>query len=235
MSRTLDDYDNLGILDNKGFSFEMENLAVLKDYQKQIGFEIAYHNSENPHKWKRTKGFGTDLEIKVKNGNGYETRLYIEESYCSRDYCYRKNWFYDSRLKRFAEKPHGRFDTWIVLTNRTVNFKNLEKIAKKLHVKIFNLNQLLHYINRIRKCVFAPFQYKLNKQDSSIKSNTSTTIDHSNTTTNNLNNLNNVYAYGSVESVLNSEYMTYVIEYFETGEEKAVRERKAMLKGTLWE
>lgn len=154
MTKTLDDYDTLGFLDKKGFDFEMENLTTLEDLAKQYGFRITYHNPKEPHKWKRTKGFGTDLTLEVENLEGYTYRIHTEESFQSRPYHYRRSWFFNSRLSRFKNKPHGRFDIWVLLVNQTYNFNGLTQTAKKVHVHIFNLNQLVDCIKRLSHSTF---------------------------------------------------------------------------------
>jgi hypothetical protein len=187
---SIDDYDSLGYLDRQGYTFEMSNLVDLRRYQTEFGFRIAYHNPENEHDWKRTKGHGTDKTIELRNRDGIKYVIHIEESFCSWSYWYRRRWFDDCRLKRFDGKPHGRYDIWVILTNRPYNFKGLGNYSKQKRVKIFNMGELLYYIKRLRNSSFitkaaaASYQGYYNQQ-------------HGYTVTDNANkdtNTNNVYA-----------------------------------------
>jgi len=156
MIDTLESYmdNSLCLLDKKGFDFEMSKLDDLEYFAKQYGYRITYHNPREPYKWKRTRGHGTDMTIEVDNLEGYTYRIHIEESFQSRPYHYRKAWFFNSRLKRFDNKPHGRFDIWVLLVKLTDNFNGLAKTAKKVRVHIFNFNQLLDYIKRLSHSTF---------------------------------------------------------------------------------
>jgi hypothetical protein len=196
---TFDDFQRLGCLDFDGWKFEMDNLNDLNRYRAEFGFWITYHNPENQHEWKRTKGHGTDLTLELRNRDGTTYRIHIEESYCSKHYWYRRRWFEECRLKRFEGKPHGRYDVWIILTNRPHNFKGLRNYLKQLRIKLFNMGELLYYIKRLRNSSFttkaAAFSYRnfINQQYNA--GNTSNTTITSNTDNHEMTaNNNNVYA-----------------------------------------
>jgi hypothetical protein len=152
--KSLEDYDSLGFKDTLGYGYEMDNLNGLKS--RGLHAFIKYHNPTDPHKWKRTKGHGPDLELQVPNQSGYVYHIHIEESFCSRSYCYRRKWFLDCRVKRFENKPHDRFNIWIVLTNQVSNFNTIGDLANEQHIKIFDFNTLVGYINRLFHISFKP-------------------------------------------------------------------------------
>jgi hypothetical protein len=155
----------LGYLDKKGFDFEMATLDGLEPLVKQYGFRITYHNPKEPHKWKRTRGYGTDMTLEIDNLDGYTYRLHTEESFQSHQYHYRKTWFFNSRLKRFEGKPRSRFDIRVLLVNMPENFKGVSSTAKKFHVHIFNLNGLLAYINHLAHSSFRRPKFRCSTTD----------------------------------------------------------------------
>lgn len=132
-----------------GYGYEVSNLEDIANH-----YRVAYHNPKVFCQWLRTKGHGIDLELKVVNRNGYEYRIFIEESFCSKPYCYRTEWFIESRLKRFEGLPHDRFNIWAVLTNRPSNFENVLQLSYKNRVKVFNYSQLLNYLSRLTNSSF---------------------------------------------------------------------------------
>ena len=185
--KTLDDYDSdqLGVLDQKGFNYEMGNLDYLKSITKDIGFKITYHNPEKPHLWKRTKGEGIDLKLEVKTRDGVPYTFYIEESYQGSDYYYRKHWFTECRVPRFRNVKPSRFDIKVILTNRPHNMFGVRPLAKKYGIKhIVNLTALINLISRIRNLNF--YHHLHNQQHKDVNVSVDKT------------NKNNVYAYDTV-------------------------------------
>jgi hypothetical protein len=181
---TLDDFNspNLGRLDRMGYDYEMQTLDYLKATAKENGFKITFHNPIELHLWKRTKTLGVDLVIEVKNADGIPYTLWIEESYQSHDYHYRKAWFLKCRAPRFRNVPKGRFNIPIIVTNKPHNMFGIRPLAKKHGIRhIFNLTALIDFINRIRNLSFYHTIHPILASCSS-----SHTVD---------NRTNNVYAY----------------------------------------
>lgn len=197
-TKTLDDYDSdkLGKLDQQGYDYEMENYEILKNRAKEYGFKILFHNPEKPHLWKRTKEQGIDKKLEVKTRDGIPYMFYIEESYQSHEYYYRKAWFEKCRVPRFRNVPRSRFNIRIILTNKPSNMYGIRPIAKKHGIRhIFNMSALIDYINRIRNLNFYSHIHNTN-----IIPNNSI-VSTSNRTT------NNVYAYS--EENINKELIEY--------------------------
>lgn len=185
--KTLDDYDSdqLGVLDEKGFNYEMGIYAELKPLQKELGFKITYHNPEKPHLWKRTKEHGIDFELEVKTRDNVTYHFYIEASYQSHDYYYRKSWFEKCRVPRFRNVKSNRFNIKVILTNRPHNMFGIRPLAKKHGIKhIVNLTALINLITRIRNLNFYHLLHSHYKD-----------VNESNTKT----NTNNVYAYANTK------------------------------------
>lgn len=126
---TLDDYDfdKLGKLDSMGYDWEMHNLNYLQYVAKQDGFKITFHNPTKPHLWKRTKQNGIDLKLEVKTRDGIPYTFWIEESYMSHSYYYRKHWFTDCRVPRFRNVPVNRFNIKVILTNQPSNMLSKQR------------------------------------------------------------------------------------------------------------
>ena len=183
--KTLDDYDSdqLGVLDEKGFNYEMGIYAELKPLQKQLGFKITYHNPEKPHLWKRTKGEGIDFKLEIPTRDNVTYTLHIEASYQGSDYYYRKFWLTDCRVPRFRNVKPSRYDIKVILTNRPHNMFGVRPLAKKYGIKhIVNMDALTNLITRIRNLNFYHLLHSHYKDVN--KSNTKT-------------NTNNVYAYAN--------------------------------------
>jgi hypothetical protein len=161
---------------------------------------------------KRRRGYGVDLCLEVKNKDGIAYHIYIEESFCSKFYYYRKSWFMDCRLKSFEGKPHDRYNIWVNLTNRPRNFEGLARFAKKVRVHIFDFNQLLGYLSRVANTSFYAKSNRLTSSASSglsrlssvSNSSVNTDRDANSTFRNNdtdFNIRNNVYACGRENSL----------------------------------
>jgi len=132
----------LGIKDYLGYSLEMANIEVLKKHG--LYKYVVYRNPKNPFLWKRKKGFGVDMVLKVN-----DVAFYVEESFCQHDYSYRERWFTECRLTRFSKYPLS--DNWhmrILLTNRLHNFNGVSDLAKKHGIQIMSINDLLTTIRK---------------------------------------------------------------------------------------
>jgi hypothetical protein len=142
--------------DRLGYNFEMSNLSALKQYK--LSKYIEFCNPKDFPQWKRKIAHGVDLVLKVFN-----IVLYIEESFCSKVYTYRINWFKKCRLPRFEGYPQNKNHIHIILTNRLSNFSHVKNLAQFFNTIILDFNQLLQYIrelvntynvtNEINKCV----------------------------------------------------------------------------------
>ena len=127
-----------------GYNFEMPNIEVLK--KSGLYKHVVYRNPENPRLWKRKRGVGVDMIIKI----GYYT-FYIEESFCSKDYYYRRRWFEGCRLPRFKGYPNDKLHLHIILTNKPRNFDSVKDLAKEHGIQIMDLNDLLTLIRSSTK------------------------------------------------------------------------------------
>jgi len=168
--------------DYLGYTFEMRNIEVLRQY----GFYkfLDYHNPKEPYAWKRKKKVGVDMILKV-----HDYTIYVEETYNSARYYFRRKWFDDSRIPRFKGFPHDNFHLWIVLTNRPRNFNSVKEYAENLGIQIVNINGLFSLIRDL-----------INKTLERISSTHSSSTHNSNTLTTSLSNnkhttSNNVYPY----------------------------------------
>ena len=75
---------------------------------------MKYHNPIDSVEWTHTKTIGVDFELKI--GNSY---LYVEASYMSKPYKYRRKWFIRDRIGYFKNCPKPKRNIlWILLTNR---------------------------------------------------------------------------------------------------------------------
>jgi len=205
--------------DKLGYEYEKNNYMALHNLSIEHDFKICYHNPFNPYQWKRRKGYGVDLIIEDN-----DTKFYIEESFCSKKYYYRKNWFKNCRLKRFNDYPHDQHHIWIILTNEPSNFESVTDLAYENNVTITNFNGLIETIkttrlnnqtNRLKKFLNqnTDFQMLTLNNQLLVTNNTSTTstlntTNLTNTNTNTKTNTNKtkmnktkmnkmVYAYGN--------------------------------------
>lgn len=132
----------LAIRDFLGYQFEMGNIEVLKKYK--LYKYVVFRNPKQPHLWKRQKGKGVDMVIKV---GGYA--LYIEDSFCSHDYYYRSDWFIKCRLKRFENYRSDSRHIRLILTNKPRNFRGVNQLAQANGIQIITINGLLQKLRDI--------------------------------------------------------------------------------------
>jgi len=130
--------------DFEGYDFEMGNIEVLRKHK--LYKYVVYRNPKKPRLWKKKKGIGVDMVIKV----GYYT-FYIEESFCGADYHYRRKWFEKCRLPRFESYPNDKLHRHIILTNKPRNFNPVKDPAKEHDIQIMNINGLLTLIRSSTK------------------------------------------------------------------------------------
>ena len=153
-----------------GYSFEMGNIEVLKKHG--LYEYVKYRNPKKPYSWKRKKGIGVDMVLKV---HGYT--VYIEESYNGSSYPYRKSWFEKSRLPRFKGYPRDEFHLWVLLTNKTRNFNSVKELAEEHETQIMNINGLLKLIrNLIKKSTERSFTIPSNTLSNYLGPNSSNTV-----------------------------------------------------------
>lgn len=197
---------DLGIKDFLGYSFEMSNIEVLKKHG--LYKHVVFRNFKNPHLWKRQKGFGVDMVLKVN-----DVSVYIEESYCQHDYAYRTSWFEKCRLARFSKYPLS--DNWhmrILLTNKPNNFNGVSDLAKNYGIQIMSINDLLKFARSLLACSNSLLS------GNSVSSNC--LLDYcsyhcNSNTTKSLNNINNVYAYEEqLDKLLSQDQITTIEEAF---------------------
>jgi len=127
-----------------GYNFEMSNIEVLKKYK--LYTYVKFRNPKKPRLWKRKKGVGVDMVIKI----GYMT-YYLEDSFCSKEYYYRKNWFLKCRLPRFHNYPSNETHVKIIWTNKPQNFESVKDLAETFHIQIMSTNQILNLIRNAKK------------------------------------------------------------------------------------
>jgi len=140
--------------DFSGYSHEMANIEVLKKHG--LYKYVVYRNPKNPRLWKRKKGVGVDMVVKVG-----DHAVYVEESFCSKPYYYRLSWFIESRLKRFEHYPNDSFHHWVIWTNKPQNFQNeaIQKICNQKNIKIVNTNGILKLIYKLIQQIKKPPQF----------------------------------------------------------------------------
>lgn len=134
----------LAYKDKIGQGYEIRSLyRLISDGFKKY---IVFHNPVNPEEWKRTKGHGVDLILKV----GKYT-IYVEEAFCSRDYTYRTSWFIKEKLSRFKLIKESKYSYRIILSNRPWNFNVVKELAKFLGIVIYHYTQLVIFLRRLIK------------------------------------------------------------------------------------
>ncbi len=141
----------LGKYDQMGHDYEIKEVLVELE-EAGLGEYITYHNSEDEYLWSCAKAKGVDFKLKVGD---YE--LYVEASFCSKPYKYRKRWFMKCRFPRFKDcpKPAEKI-LWIVLTNRPENFSppSVQAVAKEHSIQIMAIPQLIYLLNKLKQPVF---------------------------------------------------------------------------------
>ncbi len=136
----------MGWKDQLGYDFEIkEVLPKLED--SGLGEYIKYHNPIDPFEWTHTKTIGVDFELKI--GNYY---LYVEASYMSKPYKYRRKWFIRDRIGRFKNCPKPKRNIlWILLTNRPENFSPIpiQVLASEYSITILSIENILSLITNL--------------------------------------------------------------------------------------
>ena len=147
-----------------GYNFECENLAILR--VNKLTDYIKFHNPLNKRAWKRHKEKGVDLVIKV---NGYT--YYIEESYQSGPYDYKRSWFKKCRIPRFKGYRHDNKNIWVNLPSRPESFSRVLSLSNQVGIITLSITQL---IDKIKSHIVKPIvPNTLNRSlDSCCNSNT---------------------------------------------------------------
>jgi hypothetical protein len=109
---------SLNETDSLGYGFEMANLECLKGYG--YGKYIVYSNPSNTYAWKRKRGYGVDLILKLG-----EHTYYVEEGFCSYSYKLSQSWFMKSRVSRFRDYPSDAYHHQIIVTNKPHNYSGV--------------------------------------------------------------------------------------------------------------
>lgn len=172
-----------------GYSFEMGNIEVLKKHG--LYKFVKYRNPKKPYSWKRKKGIGVDMVLKV-----HDYTVYVEESYNGSSYPYRKSWFKESRLPRFKGYPRDEFHLWVLLTNKPRNFNSIKELAEEHETQIMNINGLLKLVrNLIKKSTERSFTIPSSTLSDYLSSNSNTVTVRVGVKSNKSRQIEHVYAY----------------------------------------
>ena len=131
----------MGWKDKLGYEFEIKKVLP-KLEECGLGEYITYHNDVDPYEWTHTKRIGVDLILEIG-----KFKFFVEASYCSKKYYYRRKWFEKCRIPRFEGFPKPNESVyWIVLTNRPENFNSVKNLAEEFSINIMSIDNLLTLI-----------------------------------------------------------------------------------------
>lgn len=134
----------MGWKDQMGYDFELKEVLPRLE-ENGLGEHLTYHNPIDPYEWAHTKTVGVDLILEVG-----KFIFYVEVSFCSRNYPYRRKWFEKCRIPRFDNCPKpSEYVYWIVLTNRPENFNSVKNLAKEFSIRIMSIDNLISLLTNL--------------------------------------------------------------------------------------